>query len=87
MSWTNLEFVKVLGSGNFGEVQLMTLVDGHTESRLVAVKTLHNKVGCVAVASKRARKEAGSPCMCQRCTFILLTPLCDLPFFTAGCGR
>lgn len=42
LQWHQLEFVKLLGSGQFGEVRLMRYVDGN---RLVAVKTLINPVG------------------------------------------
>lgn len=45
MSWSKLSFVKVLGSGQFGEVQLMTLRSGSADGQLVAVKTLRNPVG------------------------------------------
>ena len=45
IQWDRLSFVKVLGAGQFGEVQLMALDDADTSARrLVAVKTLRDPV-------------------------------------------
>jgi hypothetical protein len=45
ISWQQLTFVKQIGAGQFGEVQLMSYSDGVTPgAELVAVKTLHRPV-------------------------------------------
>lgn len=58
ISWSSLEFVKVLGSGKFGEVQLMRLTSSATPhkarsspatSQLVAVKTIVDSVSFVEI--------------------------------------
>ena len=43
LSWASLTFIKTLGSGQFGEVQLMSLEEA-THVRPVAVKTLLDEV-------------------------------------------
>lgn len=44
LKWSQLTFVKLLGSGQFGEVQLMQLRTTAKSQRLVAVKTLIDEV-------------------------------------------
>lgn len=40
MSWQQLQFVRVLGIGAFGEVQLVQATVADKDTRLLAVKTL-----------------------------------------------
>lgn len=48
INWNRLVFSKLLGSGQFGEVQQMVLQKPSLPARLVAVKTLIDEVSEVA---------------------------------------
>ena len=48
INWNRLAFIKLLGSGQFGEVQQMMLQKPGLPARLVAVKTLIDEVSEVA---------------------------------------
>jgi hypothetical protein len=54
LAWSQLTFVKVLGAGQFGEVQLMQTSSGASQRQLVAVKTLRDPVCSVFCRDARA---------------------------------